>query len=55
MLFKSGAFNYQPIATKIIFLVDNALCVTGVNFQENSSNGSRDKADKVYCSLSEVC
>ena len=55
MLFESSAFNYQRIATKIIFPVDNALCLTGVNFRENSSNESRDKADKVYCSLSEVC
>lgn len=44
--------NYSTIPYKLASFVANVSHVPDTNFQENSSDGNRDIAEKVYCSSS---
>jgi hypothetical protein len=51
---KESAHNYIPVATKLISLVAHASKVRNIKLQWHPSNGSGDKAEKVFYSPSKA-
>ena len=53
-LCKKSSHNNWPIANKLEMFVAHAWEIWNLNFQENLSIGTRNKAEKVHCSSSRV-